>query len=156
MWQRLAVAVAILVLLLSRLVHNFWVDRWESSTERDEAVARLDRLPQTFGPWQGQAQQLNPADVAQAKLAGYSWRRYQNALTGDSVTVLLVCGPPGAVSVHTPDVCYGGAGYEVIEQPVRRTVTPPSSAQAAQFLTAQFHKPNDPVAGRLRIYWSWN
>ena len=44
MWQRLAVAVAILVLLLSRLVHNFWMDHWESSTERDEAVAKATEI----------------------------------------------------------------------------------------------------------------
>jgi hypothetical protein len=90
-----------------------------------------------------------------SRKASARWRRYTNARTGDVVSVLLVCGRPGPMAAHTPDVCYGGAGYEMVGQPVRRTYRP-TDAGPAEFWTARFHKPSDPLGGQLRIYWSWN
>ena len=49
--------------------------------------------------------------MARAGIKGCVYRRYRNPRTGESVSVLLVCGRGGPISVHTPDVCYAGAGY---------------------------------------------
>ena len=94
--------------------------------------------------------ELDAEDVSQARLAGYSWRRYQNTATGDAVSVLLLCGRPGPLSVHTPDACYGGGGYEMAAPPRRVT------AQAAEFWTARFRKSGSATPEDLRIWWSWN
>jgi hypothetical protein len=119
-------------------------------------------LPLSVGPWRGEALRLDAESVAHAQLAGYCWRRYRHTLTGDVVSVLLVCGDFRPVAVHPPDVCYEGAGYEMMGQPVRRTLTPAApaapaapSAPPAEFWMAQFHKPGAAVPGQLRIYWSW-
>jgi hypothetical protein len=156
MWHKLSVVAAILVLLLARLVHGLWTDRWQTPQSMQEAVAKLDGLPGSLGPWQGEEQHLDASDVTGARLAGYRWRRYQNTLTGEVVSVLLVCGRPGPVSVHTPEVCYGGAGYDLVEKPVRATLSPYSLAQPAEFWTGRFRKSGSVTDPDLRIFWAWN
>src|SRR5439155_15150223 len=70
--------------------------------------------------------------------------------------ILLVCGRPGPVSVHTPDVCYEGVGYEMAAAPVRYAAREGSSAAPAQFWMADFEKQRAAVPVRLRILWSWH
>jgi hypothetical protein len=100
--------------------------------------------------------ELDPDDVRQARLAGSLWRSYKNTLTGETVSVVLVCGRPGPVSVHTPEVCYAGTGYQQVSQAVRSEFRPPSPAPTAQLWTARFAKLSAPVPEQLQIYWSWN
>ena len=37
----------------------------------------------------------------------------------------LTSGPPGAVSTHTPDVCYPASGYRTVREPARETIDLP-------------------------------
>ena len=157
MSQKLAVVAAVLLLLVSRLGLDAWLSRVQDSGAPDQAAARLDKAPMTVGSWQGQAlPPLDPDDVKQARLSGYLLRRYHNPTTGDALSVLLVCGRPGPVSVHTPDACYGGAGYDMDGQPARCSLSLPAGAKPATFWTARFRKSESPVPQDLRIYWSWN
>jgi hypothetical protein len=110
---------------------------------------------------------MAPEEMAGARVAGYRVRRYENRRKGQSVTVLLVCGRAGPVSVHTPDLCYPDAGYELIEGPVHVALGPSvvssvSSAKSpgpgAQFQAGTFGKSSvtGETAGALRIIWGWN
>ena len=47
-------------------------------------------------------------EAAAAELEGWLARRYLHRRTGVVVHVLLLCGRPGPLSVHTPEVCYYG------------------------------------------------
>jgi hypothetical protein len=156
MWQRISITAAILVLILSRVVHSLWTIERDQPELLKSASARLDGLPMNLGPWRGQALQLDATLVAQARIAGYISRNYQNTVTGDTVTILLVCGRPGPVSVHTPDACYGGVGYELVEDPIPRRVAFPPPGKPGEFFMARFQKPETPVPRCLRIYWAWN
>jgi hypothetical protein len=153
--QRFAAIGSILILLLSRFVQSHWRDPESQAASLADAVARLDQVPLVIGPWEGHAHDLDPADVAAARLAGYCWREYRNTRTGSVVSVLLVCGPPGPVSVHTPDVCYAGAGYQCIGQPQRLSVQLPSNTADAVFWTARFSKTGSAAPDCLRISWAW-
>ncbi len=157
MSQKIAVIAGVLLLLLSRLGLDVWMSRVQDPGAPAAAAARLDKAPMTAGPWQGQAlPPLDPDDVKQARLSGYLWRRYRNSMTGEALSVLLVCGRPGPISVHTPDACYGGAGYDMDGQPVRCSLPTASGSKPATFWTARFRKTGAPVPQDLRIYWSWN
>src|SRR5262249_37906069 len=68
-----------------------------------------------------------------------------------TVTVLLMCGRPGRAAVHTPQWCYGGAGYEMIDAEARCPVGPAGSA-AGQLWAARFRKQDV----YLRIFWGWS
>jgi hypothetical protein len=58
------------------------------------------------------------------------------------------------MAVHTPDLCYRGAGYEVVGEPARVAVAGPGGP--AEFWAARLRKPGAGVATTLRIYWGWS
>src|SRR5262245_32289500 len=103
--------VAVALVVVSGLVHGFWTDRWSTSHAPAEAAERLARVPLDAGEWQGQ--DLPNATRFTEAITGQMYRRYVHRSTGSVVTVALICGLPGPVSIHTPDVCYKAGGYEV-------------------------------------------
>jgi hypothetical protein len=151
----IAAGVAIALMLASGVVHGDWTGRWSNLDELcAQATGRLHQLPMTLGDWHGQDGELDQRTLERAPMSGYLFRRYQNRVTGEEITVFLVCGRSGPVSVHTPDVCYRGAGYEQIGANARCEVALVQGS--AEFWMGEFHKARSPVAGRLRILWAWS
>ena len=155
MKRHLLIGSALLVVLGSGLVHGWWTERWHSSPALGVAVARLGEVPLTIGPWKGEPVDVDPQAVAQANVAGCWMRRYTHGVSGEAVTVLLMCGRAGPVSVHTPEWCYGGAGYEMAGAPTRLALGPVADLPPAQFWTARFAKLAPAVPEQLRIFWAW-
>src|SRR4029453_11021427 len=89
-------------------------DRWGASDELSRALVGLGRVPATFGDGVGEDVPFEAEDMARVGIKGCVFRRYQNVRTGEVVSFLLVCGRGGPISVHTPDVCYAGAGYRQV------------------------------------------
>src|SRR5437764_13900048 len=111
------VGVALLLIVGTGLAHGLWTNRWLRTTEPQTSAARLDKLPLNFGDWQGTDYQVNPAALALGEIVNYKQRLYRNRSTGQEFTVLVVCGKPGPISVHTPEVCFPGAGYKMLGEP---------------------------------------
>jgi uncharacterized protein DUF3485 len=149
MQRIIIIAAAVGMLVASGVVHGVWTDRWSEQSDLKAAAARLEQLPMTLGAWHGSNVEME--NDPNSTVAGQFARRYVNASTGRSVTILLACGRPGAVCTHTPDVCYAGSGYEV-EKPKRFQATAPS----AEFWTARFVKEREAGKTHLRIFWSWH
>src|SRR5207249_1784629 len=120
------------------LLYGLWTDRWVVSDEPGASAAKLAGLPLAVGGWEGEALALDAGGRSPAGVAGHLSRRYRNRLNGGAVSVLLVCGRPGPVSVHTPDVCYGGAGYDLAGPPARYEVPAGAASPPAAFWTADF------------------
>jgi exosortase len=153
----IAIALAIAILLVSGIAHGRWTNRWVTSRELDEALARLDHVPSTIGDWQSRAEAIEPRALSSAGLEGGNLRRYRNTRTGVVIDLLVVCGRPGPVSVHTPDICYSGAGYEAAQPSGGSTTVhlgPPTAT--GEFSIADFEKPGTFPREALRIYWSWS
>jgi hypothetical protein len=138
----------------SGLVHGFWTDRWGRSPTLEEAIASLDRMPRSVGDWHGQDVEMSTRDMQRTGASGWLARRYRHRGTQASVSVFLVCGRGGPVSVHTPDVCYGGAGYETMGRPTEHAVEL-AGGQTAVFRTTRFRKVDSPSQEHLRIFWTW-
>jgi hypothetical protein len=159
MSHRFAVALGLVVILASGLVHGMWTERWYRSAALESAVARLKSLPEEIGPWKGRVEEQDPEALVMAGAAGSWSRRFINSDNGDEILVILLCGRPGLMSVHRPEHCYTGAGYELTTRPSRYSLPllPAQKAQQrpAECWTALFRK--DEVAGplQLRIFWSW-
>ena len=66
-----------------------------------------------IGDWEGQPIQLDARQLAMAEAVGHLARRYVHRRTGDEMTVVVLCGRPGPISVHSPEVCYSGAGFSL-------------------------------------------
>ena len=115
-----------------------------------DAVTRLEQVPLKIGPWEGEPHTIPSQEIAAGKINGYLMRNYVNRDDGSSVTLMIVCGRPGPISVHTPDICYAGLGYEL---------TAPAGSYAmpsAQFVVGDFREQSPIRKPDLRILWSWN
>src|SRR5436190_11210209 len=94
------------LLMAFGIAEGIWTERWHQSHAAEEAGARLSSIPPAVGDWESREEQLDPRQVVKAELTGSLVRHYTNRSTGVTVTVMLVCGRPGPISVHTPDVCF--------------------------------------------------
>ncbi len=79
-------------------------------------------------------------------------RRYTDARSGASVLVILLCGRSGKMSVHRPEHCYRGAGYEMMAVPMHWQA---SGDPSAECWTAKFRKEEPTGDVQLRIFWTW-
>jgi hypothetical protein len=151
----LPIGTALAVVLATGLLHGRWTQRWQSSSALATAAAQLDGVPLTLDDWHGQVLDIDADAIADAGLAA-GWRRqYVHGRDGAAVTVVLLCGRSGPTSVHTPEWCYGGAGYEPADAPKRFQFDAQGEAAPATFWTARFIKQQTAVPDQLRIFWSW-
>lgn len=139
-----AFMAAIGALLLSGVVCHSLAD---DSEQLDAAAARVAEVPMNVGLWHGQVEATEDRSFEQTGAKTYWMRHYVHQKTDDSVLVILMCGRAGRMAVHTPEICYSGAGYELQDQPTASALT-----RDATFWTAQFTK----KTGQLRLYWAWN
>jgi len=130
-------------------------NRWQLSHATEEAAARLRTVPLKVGDWECQTQELDAQQIAKGKIAGYTLRQYLHRPTGATLSVMLVCGRPGPMSVHTPEACYPGAGFAQIETAERHLLKLDESADPMEFWIGHFQK-TGPVPEVLRIYWAWS
>jgi hypothetical protein len=150
------IAAALAMVVCTGLVHGWWTQRWAVSSELTTAAGRLEAVPLIMGEWTGEPVALDPDDIHLAGLTRCWMRRYTQPADGDAFVVILMCGSPGPVAVHTPDWCYGAAGYTMATPAGRYRLEASDGAQPAEFWTAQFAKPDKPVPARLQIFWAWN
>src|SRR5260370_30488267 len=149
MFRYFPVLVACVAVIACGVVHGFWSDGWVRATEPTVAAARYAEVPETVGDWEGQA--IDAKSNQGDEITGWLQRRYCNRRTGETVTVALVCGRPGPVAIHTPDVCYGASGYDVGAP--HRVAVP---GNKGEFWTADAVKGSATGDTKLRLYWSWN
>jgi hypothetical protein len=150
-WLPLLLLLAVVV--GSGIAHGVWSNRWNVSDGPERAAARLSQVPITFGDWDGRPGELPTRHVSVAELSGAHVCEYVNRRTGSVISALLVCGRPGPVSVHTPEICYTGAGYEVVG--VRTRYSHPALPGASLWV-CDFQKTNTATPERLRIFYGWS
>lgn len=141
-------ALALLIVLSSGIAHGLWSDRWATTNPAQLAAERLTHIPATLGAWQGTDLPFDATPRQRAELAGWLQRRYVHRTTQQELLVVLLCGRPGPIAVHTPDVCYPGVGYRTAAQQ-RKTV-----AQAPLWESV-FVKETFPTRDELRVWWTW-
>lgn len=155
MLRILTIVSAFALLAASGISHRVWTGQWTVSNEPRLSASRLSAIPSTIGDWVGVDQEVDAKQLARAEAVGHLARRYVQRRTGAEVSLFLICGRPGPISVHTPDICYGGIGFRLVGKPGQRKVDGSADAPAAEFFRADFEK-TDPIAPkRLRIYWAW-
>jgi hypothetical protein len=139
---------------LSGLYHGLRTDRWGASENLSSAVERLQRIPFAVGKWHGEPLQIDAAMLRRAETAGWIARKYVHPEKGE-VQLLVLCGRPGPISLHTPEVCYPGIGYALFDKPERVGIGPDGSSRSPEFWIARFTR-SGTLADALRIAWSWN
>ena len=155
MLRQSAIIAAIVVIAGAGVVHGLRTERWGKAVEPGEWAGRLDRIPLTIGDWQGtELPPLSQDEVEAAQIAGYKSRYYVNRRTGAALNLMIVCGKPGPISIHPPDVCYRGKGF--VPGPVSKFILPEEDGKTAEFSMAKFGKTNVAIPDYLRIFWAWS
>jgi hypothetical protein len=149
-FRTLPTAIVFALVITSGVAPGLWTGRWITSASLGEAAARLSALPLTAGEWDGQALEINPREMRQAQANGFLNRRYVNRRSGSAVSLLLLCGRPGPISVHTPDICFPGAGY--VEAAAPEQYTAPDGG--GQFWVRRFEK-QAAVPVPVRVFYGW-
>lgn len=144
-------ALLVLVLLMGA-GHGAWTNRWTQTGELKRHLELLDHVPINFGDWKGEEMPYEPEDMARAGINGCIIRRYKNQRTDAAISLLIVCGRGGPISVHTPDVCYASAGYRQVA-PQERVQTGEASIDVWK---AYFEMPSSVLPKKLEISWTWS
>jgi hypothetical protein len=145
--------VAAGLLVVAAWVHGASTQRWRLPPAQADRVERLHALEIRFADWRPTlltTEELPPHEKSRATA-----RHYGPAHSGEGAVVTLISGPPGAVTIHTPDVCYPASGYRVLAGPRRQTVTLPDGTVAAYYV-ADFEKRSATQRERVRVRWSWS
>jgi Protein of unknown function (DUF3485) len=150
--RNIAFLAALAMLFASGLLYHLLA---KDSGELDAAAERVALVPSVIGAWQAQDEETDRESFEQAGAKNYWMRTYTHASTKESILVILMCGRAGKMSVHTPEVCYRGAGFELQDQPAPCPLRSKTGDAFGDFWTARFKKQSVPPA-HLRLYWAWN
>jgi hypothetical protein len=153
MKQALLVTAAVVVLVATGFSHGLRTDRWGTAQVVVDAARRLDAVPDKVGDWVSKPFEIDVKHLEIGQIAGYRARTYTHQPTGNEISVLLVCGRPGAIGAHTPDVCYGTTGYRFTEEPAVRTVKVGSETAGLWHTVAS--KP-EAQAEHLQLLWAFS
>jgi hypothetical protein len=156
MHQTTPLLVATAIVLVGGGIQGIASHRWTTNHEVEQAAARLDRVALAVGDWKGQALESSAQDFARAGIVGQLLRRYVNQRTGDVVTLLIVCGRPGSISVHTPEVCYAGAGYEVLGQREKLSSPRDSADSPTEMWKVRLRKVGAIAPELLAVCYGWS
>jgi hypothetical protein len=149
------IASCFVLVILAGVVHGLWTDRWGVPPEIDEAAERLPNLAKTLWGWHSTDFPIDQRQLERGGVAGYVARRYVNPEKNTTATVVLVCGRSGHVAAHTPDVCFGGAGYEEDSPREHQEIKDEISGQTGKFWVSRFSKKQGPIPAQLRLFYAW-
>jgi hypothetical protein len=149
MTRWIAAALASTALIACGLVHGFWTDRWTAPVETTQAAERLNEIPLEIGDWDGEVIDVKPNEAG-VGVAGFIKRRYVHRKTGTVVSLMLVCGRPGPVSIHTPEACYGARGFQV---GVKNHY---DAGEGNLLWKTDAIRDSATEETRLRLYWGWS
>lgn len=154
--RSLYIAIFVISVLAVGYWHGQTTGRWKALPPLSDYVSRLEQVPVEINDWSGTEMDLDdPESLQRAGIEGYLSRKYVHRDTQQAVTILIVCGRPGPISVHTPDVCYRGAGYVPITSPERVAMSRNRQSES-QIWTMRFTPPKSRIDIReLKISWYW-
>jgi hypothetical protein len=151
----LPLVTAIVLIVVSGLIHGWWSNRFGLSQglrEALEAIPTPDE-PLLTGNWKAKPWEIPDQHLVIGGIEGYMSRTFYNERTGQHFDVLLVCGTPGHIAAHTPDICLGGEGYEMRK---RSKVEVKGVDPAAEFWAAHFENDQGITKKHMRIFWGWS
>lgn len=152
MTRNLFSITAILLVVGIGIAQGMLSDRWGIPANVTAAAQMLQSIPLTVGKWQGRdGEPLSERAVKVSGAVGYISRSYSND-SSDVVSVMILCGRPGPISSHAPDVCFEGAGLVQTADAQPRAV-PGEAGAKRTFNTAEFRPPATRPGPNVGTYW---
>ena len=137
----------------SGYLHGIMTGRWGQSSKVQQAAERLSLIPTTIGSWTGKDAEISERVLEIGEILGYVDRRFRRD-DGRELELLLLCGRSGPMSVHPPDVCLRGVGFEFVQQ--QRIVVASDDMIPAEVFAGDFIlRTAAGVEEHTRLFWAW-
>ncbi len=120
-----------------------------------DAVARLDQIPVTIGAWTSTSGTIDDRERRLAAIAGSLRREYRHLETGRVVTLTILCGASGPMSVHPPTACFEGVGYSLTSGPTVVGITDDTDSTSS-LNKASFRLQDSSLSEVVRVFWGWS
>ncbi len=151
--KRIPVVIMTLILVVGgAFVHGATTHRWSLLAPPASRAEAIHDLELKLG---ANAQADIPSELPIKERSRVTCRRYVFPNDVGTVVVSITSGPPGAVSTHTPDVCYPSSGYKTVRAPKKETVDLPGGGTAS-YMVAVYEKKTTTSIDRQRIRWAWS
>lgn len=151
----LAPASATVLILTSGVIYGLQTNRWSTAPDIQAAAGLLDDVPAKIGDWEGRDIPISERQLKIAGADGYVYREYLNRINGRKVHLMLLCGAPGPISLHPPQVCFASAGWD--PQVVKTgKVQSQQGNDLGQFQIGTFTRKGTTVSQQMLTYWAWN
>ena len=153
----LPLIVVSLVLVVGTYFQGVYSERWTryDSELLDAFTSRLANVPNMVGEWEGVDQDYDEEQFKRSNCRGCVSRIYTSKRTGETVSVYLVSGTARHVTIHTPDWCYVGAGFEMERKPHSYEIDCGPENPRAEFSTTTFLRNTHHMTEHLRIFWTF-
>ena len=151
------VVISAVTLAITYPAGSLW-GRWGVFTGLEEARDLLKQLPMQIGDWQAEKEEeLSQLSIAMLRIQdSYIHRTYKNSVTQAVVYVTFMVGPTGKITIHTPEICFGGKDYEkeAMRAAVSLTVPLASGDEVNDtFWRLNFVGRSLDVNNRISFYW---
>lgn len=152
----MSAAVLLLATLGGGILYGNLTNRWGPRPDATLAKNRLrEPLPQRIGDWRlVRDVPLEPEVVRTLKCSAYISQVYEHEESGDVVSVAVLLGPSGSISVHTPEICYSGADYTVDGQRQKTFIKDQSGVEHSLWEIAV--QSNRLIRPPMRVMYAWN
>lgn len=134
------------------------------------AAARLSLIPEQIGLWASSPEEIDEREKRLAGIGGSLRRTYRNAENGYVVSLTVLCGAAGPMSVHPPTACFEGVGYRLSSGPavvIFKDADAGSEADAgthgesegdlnSALNRASFRLPDSSSSEIVRVFWGWS
>ena len=152
----LYVTTLILATVGSGLLIGRAAGRWGASSSAVTSEQLLSRqLPEKTGNWRMLREQVLEPDVLKMmQCKAYISRVYQHVQTGDLVTVAVLVGPAGPISVHTPEICYSAHDFTISKTRIK-TAVEDASGTRHEFWDV-FLKSRKSEGSSQRVLYAWS
>jgi len=148
-------------------------DRWGIGDDVLEAAARLKDIPLTIETrddsgnnqtWKATELKISKRQLKIAEAKGYVFRKYvrsnpsvSKSQYGDSwVKVIVLCGRPGPIALHSPTICFPGTGLKKLNDVKNIIVRSPNRSELGEFHWCEFAVEEDKNVRRFPTMWTWS
>ena len=122
------------------------------------AAARISSIPEQIGLWTSSPEEIDEREKRLAGIGGSLRRTYRHAENGYVVSMTVLCGAAGPMSVHPPTACFEGVGYELSSGPNVVTFEDADGEHTADSVLnrATFRLPGATSSDIVRVFWGWS
>jgi hypothetical protein len=150
----IGLALAVMLTLVSGLVHGRLSQRWGMDARLQQVAERLAEFPEQIGPWQlEESYELGRSAIELLDCQGYVNRGYRHGETGDFVKLTVMVGPGSKMSIHVPEICYEASNFTLLGSRERFTLE--ASGQQHALWSVRFQV-NDVSERKVRVLYGWS